>query len=214
MILKPITEFENYKISENGRIFNKRGRELKQTLNAQGYYQINLMKNKKSVSRRIHRLICRTFLPNFYGKRCVDHKNRTKTDNRIINLRWATHLENNENRSNPNTNTSGHTNISYYKSSKLWRFQKTINKKMYTKYFKTLEETIEYRDNKFMIDIKSGNKQIKLHSANTSGHKNISYHKQVKLWQFKKVINKKLYYKCFKTIKDAIDYKENKLYLL
>ena len=67
-----------------------------------------------------------------------------------------------------------------------------------------------------MIDIKSENKQIKLRRSNTSGHKNISYHnhKGNKPWLFKKIINKKKYYKCFKTIEEAIDYKENKLYLL
>ena len=151
MILKTITEFENYKISENGRIFNKEGLELKQNLNKEGYYEIGLWKNNKRKTRRVHRLVGQAFLPNFYGKPEVDHKNRIRSDNRLINLKWATHRENMKNLGIYKNNTSGHTNIFYRKNSKVWHFQKRINKKTYTKSFKKIEDAIDYKENKLYL---------------------------------------------------------------
>ena len=43
---------------------------------------------------------------------------------------------------------------------------------------------------------------------NTSGHRNISYQTKDNLWLYAKQINKVKYHKCFKTLEEAIQYKE------
>jgi hypothetical protein len=67
----------------------------------QGYNYVNLVfsDNGRQIEKRclVHRLVAEAFLPNPEKKRCVDHLNTIRTDNRVENLRWVTHLENQKN---------------------------------------------------------------------------------------------------------------------
>lgn len=45
----------------------------------------------------VHRLVAQTFIPNPDNKPTVDHINRKRYDNRVANLRWATHREQRDN---------------------------------------------------------------------------------------------------------------------
>ena len=92
----------------------------------------------------MHRLIAEHFIPNPENKQQVDHINRDRTDNRIENLRWVTQCENQQNKGIQKNNTSGIKNISFNKNG-LYVYNKMINKKKVCKYFKTLEEAIEYK---------------------------------------------------------------------
>ena len=86
----------------------------------------------------------------------MDHINRDRSDNRVENLRWVTSSENQQNTGMPNTNKSGHKNICYHKFGDRWAFKKTINGKLTRKYFKTLEEAIEFK-NSFESNLKNIN---------------------------------------------------------
>ena len=46
---------------------------------------------------KVHRLVAEAFIQNLDGKPTVDHINRVRDDNRVCNLRWATHKEQREN---------------------------------------------------------------------------------------------------------------------
>lgn len=71
----------------------RREKILKVTKSNTGYLQTRISKNGVGRSFRIHRLITNTFI----GGRDdlpIDHKNRIKTDNRVMNLEYVTHREN------------------------------------------------------------------------------------------------------------------------
>lgn len=97
-IWKDIEGYEGkYEISNTGRVksyYGPRGdyriAYLKPRIGKQGYYFVNLTKNKKIKSKKIHRLIAEAFIPNPFNKAEVNHINGIKTDNNIDNLEWTT----------------------------------------------------------------------------------------------------------------------------
>ena len=88
-----------YRVSTMGRVkclnWNKTGKEkiLKPFLNDNGYLRVNI----DGVLKFVHRLVLESFIPNPEKKPCIDHISTIKTDNRIENLRWVTHKENDSN---------------------------------------------------------------------------------------------------------------------
>ena len=147
-----IVGYPNYIIYEDGRVWGKVcKRFLKPHLNTaagQGYKQIALVGDNGRKTLKIHRLIACHFIEHPGGERNqVDHINRDRSDNRIENLRWVTPQENMNNKSEYKkyiNNTSGHQNIHSHRGG--WRFQKNISGKRHRQHFKTLEETLAYKE--------------------------------------------------------------------
>jgi hypothetical protein len=63
-----------------------------------GYGFIKIFNEDGRKKFRIARLVAMTFIPNPDNLSTVDHINRIKTDNRVENLRWASHDDQAENR--------------------------------------------------------------------------------------------------------------------
>jgi len=60
-----------------------------------GYYRIETRHNGDRVRHLVHKVIARTFMPNFDGEATdLDHIDRNKQNNAVINLEWVTHREN------------------------------------------------------------------------------------------------------------------------
>lgn len=81
-----------YEVSSLGRIRNpKTGRVLSQCNHSKGYLIVNICGGTKTV----HKLVASTFIDKPQDKKEINHKNGNKKDNRIENLEWVTHSENN-----------------------------------------------------------------------------------------------------------------------
>jgi hypothetical protein len=76
---------------------------------------------------RVHRLI---FLIHYgYIPKFLDHINNDRSDNRIENLREATHTENMRNCKTRSHNASGIKNVRWNRKNKVWTVRLMINKK-------------------------------------------------------------------------------------
>ena len=100
-IWKDIVGYEGlYQVSNLGNVrslnYNHTGKEklLKQNINCNGYNYVVLAKEGSRKTYTIHRLVAIAFIPKSENKDCVDHINGIRTDNRVVNLRWATLKEN------------------------------------------------------------------------------------------------------------------------
>jgi hypothetical protein len=96
-------------------------------INSHGYIIVTMQVNKVAKPIPAHRicfLIYYGFLPKY-----IDHVNGIKTDNRIINLRECTAIQNGMNRGISSSNTSGFTGVCYDKERSKWLASIRVNKK-------------------------------------------------------------------------------------
>jgi transposase len=99
---KPVINYEGiYEVSENGDV--KRiaktnnqygvGHILKHNI-INGYAHVQLHKDSKVKSMRVHRLVAMAFIENTLNKPQVNHIDGNKLNNHISNLEWCTASEN------------------------------------------------------------------------------------------------------------------------
>jgi hypothetical protein len=143
-----INNYPDYLIYPSGKVWSKYvKRYLSPVLNDCGYLYVVLYKDGIPKNHHIHRLLAIHFIENPDNKRCVDHWDGNKTNNKLNNLRWASHSENSQNRGASKNNKIGIKNISYDKPNDRYEFHKMIRGQKHRKWFKTLEEAVEYKKN-------------------------------------------------------------------
>lgn len=84
-------------IYKNGKRYNYKGQMLNPQKNSKGYFHVILYYNGKPHTCLIHQLVMNTHNPNpdpeIYTD--INHIDEDKTNNRLDNLEWTTHKENN-----------------------------------------------------------------------------------------------------------------------
>ena len=92
---RDITGFPNYQVSNMGNIRNiKRGKQKKPGHTTTGYLKVDLYKNSKRSTRKIHRLVADAFIPKDPTKTDINHIDGNKKNNKVTNLERCTKSEN------------------------------------------------------------------------------------------------------------------------
>ena len=162
-----IKDFEDYEITETGKVWSKRNNKFLKKANNQGYLFVCLSVKGKRQIKFIHRLVAEAFIPNPEDKPCVNHIDGVKKNNRLENLEWCTYSENNKHK----------YDVLGYKSSRFGKFGKnnpsSIKIKQYTmdgKYVKKWHSLADVqRDLK--INIGNLNSALKGNRSSAGGFK-------------------------------------------
>ena len=140
-----INGYENYLIYPSGKVWSKVSKRYLSDCDCNGYRQIKLYKDGKGMGTYLHRLLAEHFIENPDNLKEIDHIDRNKANNKLNNLRWITRGDNNQNKDKQSNNVSGVKNISPCGVG--FQYQKRVNHQIHRKWFKTLEEAVEYKTN-------------------------------------------------------------------
>ena len=165
MNYRVITDYERYKIYDNGTVYSDVSRKFLNPIetgaNRKKYLAVQLCNQNGMKKMKIHKLVAEYFIEKPDGENLIiDHINHDKFNNNVYNLRYVTHGENHINRDNKH-NKHGHTGI-YFQPLKVvdgktkkypaYRVQiKTPDGQSIRKYFYTgknptaLNDAINYR---------------------------------------------------------------------
>ena len=148
---KQINDYPEYYINILGEIKSTyKNKILKPNTDKDGYKLVYLYKDKKSKTFKVHRLVAIHFLPNWNNYKEIDHLNRIRDDNRLINLRWCNRSINRLNSGKKINSYSKYKGISFDKRNGKW-FSFYKNKRL--KYEDTEEEAKSNLD-KYLIENK------------------------------------------------------------
>ena len=125
------------------------------------YYCVELSKDGKPKTAKLHRVVAEAFIPNPLNKSCVNHIDYDTSNNKVENLEWCTHKENNKHsylrmknslkgvNSGIKLNNKNENHHIYYRArDKNYRVC-FVNKGIrYEKCFKHFDKAIDWRDKK------------------------------------------------------------------
>lgn len=91
-IWKPISNYENYRVSNLGDVKNKDGHSITKQITHNGYLRVELSKKGEKGHRkkfRVHRLVGEAFVENPNNMPHINHLDGNKTNNISTNLEWT-----------------------------------------------------------------------------------------------------------------------------
>lgn len=124
------------------RSFNiKAGVELASVVNSEGYLHVKLQGRTYKQHRGAWLLVHKSW-PEFE----IDHINHNRSDNRLVNLRVATRIENSRNNARSKKNTTGVTGVCRHNQMGKWRAQIRVDgAQKHLGLFDTFEEAVAVR---------------------------------------------------------------------
>lgn len=95
-IWRPISGYENYTVSNQGRVKNIRTNIMRNlSTDTDGYHFIQLSKNGHVKGFRVHRLVALAFIGDPpVGHELINHKDGNRQNNCVENLEWCSAKEN------------------------------------------------------------------------------------------------------------------------
>lgn len=81
-------------VTPDGKVFNRKGREMRGAVRSDGYAQVMVRIDGKPKFFFAHRIIAAAYCEGYAPELQVNHKNGIKTDNRAANLEWVTPKKN------------------------------------------------------------------------------------------------------------------------
>ncbi len=127
---KDIEGYPSYKVSDRGFVMNKKTMKMiRSCCDSAGYPCLNLYHEKIRKHCRVHNLVANTFLENPNKYNCVDHIDRDRTNNNVINLRWCTPSQNASNKSKSGDRTSMFKGVHLHNQGQKWCAQISVNGK-------------------------------------------------------------------------------------
>lgn len=90
---KQVEGYENYQVSNFGRLLLPNGKMVWGTEDLNGYFSFYLTKDKKTTKILAHRVVANTWIDNPFNLKTVGHLDNNPSNNHVNNLAWQSHKD-------------------------------------------------------------------------------------------------------------------------